>query len=119
MDQTQQAGAYLPCSPNLSSYSSLSSNIQLLINSKKKVSSVGALSITTNKPVFSHYEWASGMKKWERLDPDYAKDLLDKPCFQKNHLKTIWVPRKAPMHVDSIELQKIFGKTKVSAYGFF
>ena len=63
MDQTQQADAHLPCSPNISSYSSLSYNIQLLLNSKKKVSSVGALSITTNKPVFSHYEWASGMKK--------------------------------------------------------
>jgi len=63
MDQTQQASAHLPCPPNLSSYSSLSNNIQLLVNSKKKVSSVGALSITTNKPVFSHYEWAFGIKK--------------------------------------------------------
>src|SRR5450759_3854042 len=94
--------------------------IQIFVNSKEKVtSSVGALSTTTNKPIFSHYEWACGMKKGTRLDPEYAERLLRRPGFEKDHLNKIWVPGKVPVHIDSIELQQMLGKTKVSEYGSF
>src|SRR5450759_2968452 len=119
LGQTHQASVHLSWSPNLSSYSSLSNSIQMFVNSKKNVSSVGALSITTNKPIFSHYEWACGMKKGTRLDPEYAECLLCRPGFEKDQLKKIWVPGKVPVHIDSIELQQMLGKTKVSEYGSF
>jgi hypothetical protein len=112
-----QAGAYYPSSPDLSTYSSLSQNINTFVQ-KPYTNTIGSLA-PKEELVFSHYEWKVGHKKGQRLDYITAKKLLRKPDFQKDHLDQIWVLDKAPAHSDSVELQNILGNTKVSEYGSF
>lgn len=115
------AGAVDPSSPNLplSSFSYLSDNISHFLQIKK-AHNVGELdSYSRLSQVFSHWIWASGIRRGEKLEKHHAEALLRLDYFDKNLLEPIYVSGPSPLHSESVEIQNVLGDTKVSEYGSF
>ena len=74
---------------------------------------------STTKPIFLHWVWAFGLNKGRNVDNNHAEDLLRRTGFDKNMLRAVFEFEPSPMHSDSMDLQKILGKIKVSEYGSF
>lgn len=69
--------------------------------------------------VFSHWIWASGIRKGKRLKKSHAETLLRLDNFDKNLLEPVYMLRPTPLHSQSMEIQNVLGDTKVSEYGSF
>lgn len=106
-------------SPNLSSFSSLSDNISHFLRIKK-AHNVGELdSYSRLSLVVSHWTWACGMRKGQKLDKSHAEALLRLKHFDKNLLEPVYVSEPNPLHYESLEIQNMLGAIKVSEYGSF
>src|SRR5450759_1877466 len=115
------AGADPSSSSNeaLSNFSSLSHNISYFLQFKK-AHNVGELdSYSRLTQVFSHWIWASGMRKGLKLETHYAKALLRLDHFDKKLLEPVYVSGPSPLHSESMEIQNVLEDTKVSEYGSF
>ena len=113
------AGSYPPSSPKLSSFMTLSENINEFLG-YKIVHNVGEMeSYYMLIDEFSHYVWASGYRKGLRLDKYHAEALLELENFDSSKLEPIYKKVPRPMHGDSVDIQNILGNTKVLEYGSF
>ena len=100
-----EADAHPPYSPDLLSYSSLSTNIKQFVGTQQKNRQRVGARASVDTPVFSHYLWVFGENAGQECVFQTASSLLRKPGFNKNFLKKIWKIEKGPPHDDSIEIQ--------------
>ena len=115
---TDEVGTHSPSSSDLSNFFSLSNNISNFLR-HKKVHDVGELeSYSRHEHVFSHWIWAMGMRKGEKLDNNRAKSLLQLKHFDKTLMKPIFYIT-AKTSTLSVDIQQILGNTKVVEYGSF
>ncbi len=113
------AGVGLHILPDLSDHSTLSENISRFVK-EKHVHEIGYLkSYDRLDSVFSHWVWASGMRKGQKLDASHADALLRVSTFDCNRLEPVYIRKLTPLDAESIEIQNILGDTRVDEYGTF
>jgi hypothetical protein len=69
--------------------------------------------------VFFHWIWASGFRKGERVDNNFAEALLRSSTFDQTKLEAIFKLEPMPMHSQSLDIQTTLGNNKVLEYGSF
>ena len=113
------AGAGPDICSNLSDNSTISESISRFVKIQH-VHEIGYLkSYDRLESVFSHWVWASGMRKGQKLEANHAEALLRVRAFDRNRLEPVYVDRVPLLDAESIEMQNLLGETRVDEYGTF
>ena len=113
------AGYDHPLSPCVENFYSLSDTISEFITIKK-IHNIGEWETYARLiQIFSHWIWATGMRKGQKLNQYLAEAFLRVEHFDENHLEAVYVAGPCPPHCYSMEIQNLLGDTKVDEYGTF